>query len=65
MKQTEKILERCIKAYEDNPDEFTEFEEEFLDNIEEVIKERHLTTTGINGGKGQLEILMEIYHEHC
>lgn len=59
------MIEDLLLKLEENEEEFNSFEVSFLENIEEVNEERHLTTVGMNGGKSQVEVLVEIYEEHC
>jgi len=62
--QIETMLDALLWKLEEHPEEFNTFETEFLDNVEDVNEECHLTRVGVGGGKSQLQVLVEIYEEH-
>jgi hypothetical protein len=63
--EIETILDTLLSRLEEYPDEFNEFETRFLEDVEDVNEESHLTRVGIGGGKSQLQVLVEIHEEHC
>ena len=62
--EIDEMLELVLEKLDEDESVFTEFEQEFLANVEEINQEGHLTRVGVGGGKSQVEVLEEIYAKH-